>query len=98
MLDSMLLCRYERMVRPQARCGRLGMTTTGTGVVAWRGSKIAGRPEQFVDIAQIGSSACSAMPISVSRIAAAQGLSEARRVLSESAGAAVVKISAPPSA
>src|SRR5947207_9410550 len=39
MLDSMLLCRYENMVRPEARAGRRGPTITGTGPGgAWRAS------------------------------------------------------------
>src|SRR3954451_8553872 len=40
MLDSMLLCRYEKMVRPQGCNGRHGPTTIGTGLgAAWHISR-----------------------------------------------------------
>jgi glutathione S-transferase len=42
MLDSMLLCRYENMVRPGGSRWKRGPTTTGTGPGwAWHGSRRA---------------------------------------------------------
>ena len=42
MLDAMLLCRYEKMVRPGGCDGRPGPTTTGIAPgPAWRGSRRA---------------------------------------------------------
>ena len=72
MLDSMLLCRYEKMVRPQGLQWQAWSDDHWNR--AWHGmarfekqADVLSRP---LDIVQIGSSACSAMPISALPIAA----------------------------
>ena len=66
MLDSMLLCRYEKMVRPQELQWQAWLDDHWNR--AWTGmARFESKPEVLsrpFDIVQIGLSACSATPIS----------------------------------
>ncbi|GAA0002031.1 glutathione S-transferase family protein [Bradyrhizobium diazoefficiens] len=91
MLDSMLLCRYERMVRPQGLQWQAWSDDHWNR--AWTGmARFENMPEVLngpFDISQIGPRLRARLcRFPLRRLRLAQGLSEARRLPPEDAGAA----------
>ena len=93
MLDSMLLCRYEKMVRPEPL--RWQAWADDHWARAWNGmayfekqAEMLARPQ--LDIAQIAPGLRARLcRLPLRRLRLAQGLSETRRLPRENAGAAV---------